>query len=73
MNTEEAIRIAKIMVNPKLRGTTRIVELLVQFDGLDLTRFFNGMKGHFTEREGNFDKSARDYILWELDRRKWKA
>lgn len=63
MTTDEAVRVARIMVDPSLRASTRVVELLSEFDDIDWVEFFN-------ELQDGIDTATHDFIFEELERRR---
>lgn len=62
MTTDEAVEVAKIMVDPKLRGSDMVTELLLKFEGVDWTEFFNAMDDYL-------DTVTHDWIMYKLDQR----
>lgn len=63
MTTKEAVAVAKIMVSPKLRATTRVIAFLRKFKDIDLVEFFN-------EMDASWSTADHDFVLSELGRRR---
>lgn len=62
MTTDEARTVARIMIDTKLIGSGRIVELLLTFPEVDLVEFFNGM-------DDDLDTATHDSIMYMIGQR----